>query len=69
MTGRHEVSDGDGFENRVQDMEVIGYRWHNLAYIILDGVPLEGRVAGTARFASGTTDVRVDLSDGLACTV
>jgi len=44
-------------------------REHNLAYIILEGVPLGGRVAGTARFALGTTDGSVDLSEGLARTV
>lgn len=44
-------------------------REHSLAYIILEGVPLGGRVAGTARFAPGKSNGSVDLSDGLARTV
>lgn len=44
-------------------------REHNLAYIILEGIPLGGRVAGTARFAQGTSNGSVDLSEGLARTV
>jgi len=44
-------------------------REHSLAYIMLEGVPLGGRVAGTARFAPGTSNGSVDLSEGLARTV